>query len=278
MSKTLADLVEDRFGLPSDAGRNVPAEGCLDTILSHRTHRRFRDAPVSEEHLQLILSAGFSAPAKSDLQQSGVVLIKDAAKRKTIAGLIPGMPWIGTAPVFMVMIGDNRRIHRIAERAGKTFANDHLDSFLNAAVDTGLVLQNMILAAESLGLGCCPISVIRNHAAAISDLLELPSYVFPLAGLCIGHPAQTGYVSLRLPLEMTVHTDRYDDSQFDTALTGYDKRRHDRYAIPPEKQRMNAEYGQADFYGWSEDKARQTSVRERADFGAYIRKQGFDLS
>ena len=37
-----------------------------------------------------------------------------------------------------------------------------------------------------MGLGCCPISVVRNHVEKLSELLELPAGVFPVAGLTVG--------------------------------------------------------------------------------------------
>ncbi len=278
MSKTLADLIEQRFGLATTVGQDRPATGELASILAHRTHRRFTDAPISDEMLELILACAFSAPAKSDLQQATVVLIRDPEKRQRIADLIASMPWIGTVPVFMIFCGDSRRIRRICEIRGHPFANDHLDSFLNAAADTSLVLQNAVRAAEALGLGCCPISVVRNHIEEISALLELPEYVFPLAGLCLGHPAHEGYVSLRLPLSLTVHTDVYDDAKLENEVDGYDRRRDAVYSIPPEKQRDLERYGTAEFYGWSEDKARQVSHKERDNLRAFLEKQGFNLA
>ena len=51
---------------------------------------------------------------------------------------------------------------------------------------------------NSAGLGSCPISEIRNHAAAISALLELPDRVFPIAGLTLGYPATKEPMSPRL--------------------------------------------------------------------------------
>ena len=59
---------------------------------------------------------------------------------------------------------------------------------------------------------------------------------------------------MRLPLEVTLHTDRYDDSRLDDAVTAYDLRRHARYALPREQQREPEVFGHASFYGWSEDK------------------------
>jgi len=274
MSESIADLIERRFGLPAAAGREQDATGAIATLLGHRSIRRFTDQPVDDDTLDLVLACGLSAPSKSDLQQASIIRVRDPDKRQVIAGLIPDMPWIGTVPVFLVICGDSRRIRRIAGMRGWPFANDHLDAVINAVSDAAMVLQNLVTAAEARGLGACPISVVRNHAARIIELLELPPLVFPLAGLCLGHPAHPGYVSLRLPPAVTVHTDRYNDSDLATQVDAYDRRRDAVYTIPAEKQRHVDEYGVADFYGWSEDKARQTSRPERADLGAVLRRHG----
>ena len=156
-------------------------------------------------------------------------------------------------------------------------ASDHLDAFLKATTDTALVLQNLIRAASAAGLGACPISVIRNHAMRIAEPLALPDYVFPLAGLCLGWPSREGFVSLRLPLALTVHVDRYDDTNLAVEIDGYDRRRDARHSIPENDWRQVGRFAKPWLYGWSEDQARQVSVRERQDFGAFIRPQGFKL-
>jgi hypothetical protein len=82
----------------------------------------------------------------------------------------------------------------------------------------------------------------------------------------------------RLPLSLTLHADRYrDEGEAATRATidGYDHWRHQRQ--PYARQRRVRDLGVAAFYGWSEDKARQYSVPERADFGAYVRGRGFRL-
>ncbi|MGH7416279.1 MAG: nitroreductase family protein, partial [Candidatus Rokuibacteriota bacterium] len=228
--------------------------------------------------LEIVLAAALSAPSKSDLQQVAIILVKDRAKQATIAGWVPDMPWIATAPLFAVFCGDHRRIRRAAELRGRPFPNDTLDMFLNAAVDTGLVLQNFITAAEALGLGCCPISVVRNHVEKLTELLELPAGVFPVAGLCVGYPVQRGWISMRLPAAVTVHTDRYDDRDLAAQLEAYDRRREARHATPRESQRYVERFGHTEPYGWSEDKARQYAVPERHNFGPFIRGHGFGLA
>ena len=80
---------------------------------------------------------------------------------------------------------------------------------------------------------------------------------------------------MRLPLQATVHTDRFDDTNVEAHVEAYDR---DRNAHRPlTAQRDVAEYGEDPDYGWSEDKARQYSKPERETFGAYIRKRGFKL-
>jgi nitroreductase/FMN reductase [NAD(P)H] len=276
--KTIADMIEDRFGLPTGAGRDLPAEGTVAQILAHRTQRRYRPDPVPEDVLGVLLAAALSAPSKSDLQQVAIVLVKDREKQTTIGAWIPDMPWIATAPLFMVFCGDHRRLRQVFELRQRPFPNDTLDMFMNAAVDTGLVLQNFITAAEALGLGCCPISVVRNHVEKLAGLLELPSGVFPVAGLCVGYPSQPGWISMRLPPAVTVHTDRYDDGDLPAELEAYDRRREARHATPRESQRFADRFGYAEPYGWSEDKARQYSVPERHSFGPFVRGQGFGLA
>ena len=276
--RTIADLIQDRFGVPTDAGSTMPAEGAVAQLLSHRTHRRYRPDPVPRDVLDVALAAALSAPSKSDLQQVAIVLVENAAKQAAIGGWIPDMPWIAQAPRFLVFCGDHRRLRRIFALRDRPFPNDTLDMFMNAAVDAGLAMQAFITAAGALGLGCCPISVVRNHVEKLSELLELPPGVFPVAGLCVGYPSQAGWISLRLPPAVTVHVDRYDDGDLPAQLEAYDRRREARHATPRESQRDADRFGYAEPYGWSEDKARQYSVPERHNFGPFIRRHGFGLA
>ena len=267
--------LDERFGASIALAPEQANAEMLAGILEHRSHRKYSDRPVSADLLRLLCACALSAPSKSDLQQADIVEVRDAAKRAAISGWIPDMPWVRRAPVFLVFCGNNRRIRQIGELRGKPFANDHLDAFMNAAVDAGIVMEAFIIAAEAAGLGCCPISAVRNHAQAVSDLLALPDWVFPLAGLCVGYPAEEGRITPRLPLEVTVHVDQFDESGIASNIDRYDRRRAD--LAPYAKQRSVERYGNAAFYGWSEDKARQYALPERADFGAFIRRKKFNL-
>lgn len=274
-SQRLASALSERFGAAPVVDASTPGLDELVRMAEHRSHRKYSARPVAPELLRLLLACALSAPSKSDLQQADVVHVADRAKIKAIADAIPDMPWIANAPVFLVFCGNNQRIRQIGEWRGKPFVNDHLDHFMNAAVDAGLVMMSIIRAAEAVGLGACPISAVRNRSDEVSRLLGLPDHVFPVAGLCVGYPAEEGRITPRLSLEVTVHTDRYDENGLKEKIEAYDRRRD--ALLPYRRQRNPERFGKADFYGWSEDKARQYAVPEREDFGAFIRNKGFSL-
>jgi nitroreductase/FMN reductase [NAD(P)H] len=186
-----------------------------------------------------------------------------------------GQKWTADIPSLLIFCGNNRRQRRIHALRDRPFVNDHLDAFFNAAVDAGIALSAFVIAAEAEGLGVCPISAVRNHSAKLSQLLQLPDHVFPVAGLAVGYPAEAPKISMRLPLSATVHRNAYQEDGLDDAIAAYDRRREQ--AQPYAAQRGVKKFGVAESYGWSEDKARQYAQPERADFGAYVKQIGFKL-
>ncbi len=274
-ARIVGDALYERFGERFAVDGDLPGLAELVSLVGRRVHRHYSDRDVPTELVRFLCGCALSAPSKSDLQQGDILIVRDVGKRKAIADLLPAMPWVGEAPVFLVFLANGRRVPQVAALRGKTFANDHLDLFFNAVSDASIVLATFLRAAETVGLGCCPISVIRDHARAVSELLKLPAKVIPLAGLCVGWPAEEGVLSPRLPLATTLHEDRFSDANLSQQIDAYDRRRA--ATRPYRSQRDAARFGEAKFYGWSEDKARQYAEPLRAEFGAFVRAQGFNL-
>jgi nitroreductase len=274
-ARRLETVLGERFG--EDVAVDPALDG-LDELLriaAHRVHRRYSDRPVDPALVRLLCACALSAPSKSDLQQRDIVVVSDSDLRRRIAALLPHMPWVGEVPAFLVFCANGGCLPRIAELRDKPFPNDHLDLLFNAVGDAAIALATCMRAAEAVGLGCCPISEVRNHAAQVSAWLDLPERVIPFAGFCIGWPAGEGQISPRLPLSMTVHENRYQEGDLAAGLAAYDRRRE---AVQPyPEQRDPARWGYADPYGWSEDKARQYAEPQRIDFGAFMRDKGFNL-
>ena len=271
----IQSALAERFGERLEVDASLPGLDELARMASRRVKRRYTERDIAPELLRLLCACALSAPSKSDLQQADILIVREKHRRQAIADLLPEMPWVMQAPVFLVFLANGRRLPQMSKWRGKPFPNDHLDLFFNATVDAGIVLASFLHAAEAIGLGCCPISVIRDHAAKVSELLALPDKVIPVAGMCVGWPAEESGISARLSLATTVHEERFDDSDVAAQIDAYDRRRA---ALRPYRnQRDVARFGRAEFYGWSEDKARQYAPPTRADFGAFVRGKGFHL-
>jgi nitroreductase len=274
-AKLVASSLAERFGERCPVDPELPGLEELARIAGHCVHRRFLARAVEPGLIRLLCACALSAPSKSDLQQADIVVVRDRAELGAIAALIPDMPWIEQAPVLLVFLANGSRLPMIARLRNKPFPNDHIDLFFNAVVDSAIVLTTFMRAAAAVGLGCCPISAIRDRADVVSELLALPARVIPVAGLCVGWPAEAGQVTPRLGLETTLHEDRYRSKELVQQIDAYDRRRAERR--PYLRQRDLERWGEAASYGWSEDKARQYAQPLRADFGAFVRAKGFRL-
>jgi nitroreductase len=271
----IAAAIHRRYGEAVPVADDLARADALAAMNERSVCRRYRAEPVPERLLRLLFATALASPTKSDLQQASVVRVSSPADRAAIHALLPGSPWIAAAPEFLVFCGDGFRLRRIFERRGREFPNEHLDAFFNAAVDGAIVLSTFVQAAGLAGLGSCPISEIRNHAQTIAEMLALPDWVFPIAGLTLGWPDGYEPFSPRLALTATVHEGRYEARRVDRELDEYDDRRiRDR---PYRRQRLPERFGTADRYGWTEDKARQYSEPQRADFGAFVRRKRYRL-
>lgn len=279
MTSDLAADYRARFGVEASADLrlDLPEEAAatLSRIISRRSYRKFAQTPVEEGLREALLACAQSASAKSDLQQYSILDIREPAAKTALAELCD-TGWMADAPVLLVYCGDLYRARGIGEQRGHVNAQDTLDSFFNAAVDAALAMQSYILAAEAAGLGCCCVSQVRKRLPETSALLGLPDGVFPVAGLGAGWPGEPRDVSLRLPPSVVVHRDAYDAGVLSANIDGYDKRRHAARPIPA--QFKPETYGEAAFYGWSENQSRR--LAEPSDLGglrAFLESHGFKL-
>ena len=216
MADTGADsqaLLRARFGIDLP-GTEVPEQ--IASLIDRRVVRRYTEQDVPDSLLDALLAAAQSAPAKSDLQQFSVVVMRDGSRIKQIADWIGTMDWIATAPVFLVWCGDMRRGQRLCAMHDMPHANNNMDTFLNTAVDCTLAMGQFMAAADAVGLGTCPISYVRSHIERVSPLLGLLLRRLPVgrpersAGACSAAPSP----ALRLHRRRSSsHRERYGQRQ-----------------------------------------------------------------
>ena len=225
MLERLLAALKARFDSAPPLAETPKGVEVLADMADRRVMRRYLDKAVDPALVETLCAVALSAPSKSDLQQADIVIVDDKGQRERLEALLPDNPWVKAAPVFLVFCGNNRRHRLLYAWRGQPFVNDHLDPFFNASVDAGIVLATFVAAADRVGLGTCPISAIRNHAEAVSDILGLPDHVFPVAALGAGWPSFAGVMSPRLGLDVTVHHDRYDETGLREKIAAYDRRR-----------------------------------------------------
>ncbi|QIK70784.1 NADPH-dependent oxidoreductase [Erysipelothrix sp. HDW6C] len=194
----------------------------ITTQLNHRTIRSFKDTPISQDIITTLVDVAQQTATSSFRQAYSIISITDKKLQEAI-GAISGQPYVGTAPHLFIVALDLYRNHQIAKENGvDTAVVMSADRFLAAAMDTGLVVQNMVVAAESLDLGTVILGSIQNDAQQMIELLQLPKHTFPLLGLAIGYPNEQPQLKPRLPQSFIHFENSY--KQFDnlnTALHDY---------------------------------------------------------
>ena len=149
-------------------------------------------------------------------------MIQDQNIKNEISDLIGNTKWALTAPIFLLYLADIRRNIKITNDRGYDHKNNNVDTFMNSVIDAALAMQSTICAAESIGLGVCPISMIRNIIEEVKVICELPKGVFPIAGLTIGWPDQKSKISIRLSQDIVTHLNKYNEKDLIHKINKYD--------------------------------------------------------
>lgn len=194
----------------------------IELLNSHRSIRKFTDEPVAQSTVDTLIKAGQAAATSSFIQACTVIQVSQGERRDALAEMANNQAYVSEAPVFLVFCADMKRHKLACDMHDADMLSGFTEQFLTASMDCALFAQNVIVAAESLGLGGVYIGGLRNKIQGVSDLLELPELVYPVFGMCLGHPDQNPEVKPRLPLGVVLKQDRYDDSQDAERIAAYD--------------------------------------------------------
>ena len=167
----------------------------IDAMLNRRSVRKYTDQKPTDEVIEMVVRAGQQAPFASQL--CSVLLTRNKA------------PF--GAPLWFTICVDMHRMELImAKRGWTTVAND-LSMLIFGIQDAALTAENMVIAAESLGMGSCFLGNAFYRVKQIQRRYQLPPRVFPLVELVMGYPAEEFPRRPRYPLEFTVFEGRYPE-------------------------------------------------------------------
>lgn len=238
----------------------------LKIIANHRSSRSFTDEPVAEAVLDELIATCQRAPTSGNTQHVSLLVIRDAQKRAKIAELAGGQPWIARAPVFLLVLVDHYKTAQAMALQGRPHViQEHVEGTISAVTDGGILLGQLMIAAQSLGLGIVPIGAVRNDADALIDLLHLPPLVFPLVGLCVGHIKNPAQQRPRLPLETFRFDETYGTPDMKAAIGTYDE------TLLAHWQKVGRPEGQA----WSDSITAYSDHNYRPHLGKALLRQGF---
>ncbi len=183
----------------------------METILNHRSIRKYTSEKVSSEVLEKILNAGIRASTTGNMQVYSVVVTQDDSNKEKLAPCHFNQPMIKGAPVVLTFCADYNRFNKWCEQSNAKPGYDNFLSFVTGAIDALLVAQNVCIAAESKGLGICYLGTTTYTADKIIEVLNLPKGVVPVTTVTLGYPDESPELVDRLPLEGVVHYESYKD-------------------------------------------------------------------
>jgi hypothetical protein len=167
------------------------------------------------------------------------------------------------------------------------FVTNDMDVLILGIQDAALMAENMVIAAESFGLGSCFLGAAPHMADKIAQEYRLPKRVFPVVQLVMGYPAEDSTPRPRYPIEFVLFEDAYPElsedaieramKQMDEGYLGQDYYRKAQYMIPLEGDRGEAfTFGN---YGWTEHISRKWGQWHPSprDLLAQLSKRGFDI-
>ena len=192
--------------------------------LAHRTIRAYKDQPLTEEEVETLMDVARHTATSSFLQACTILHITDPQVRARIADA-SGQPYVGgTKGDLFIFVADLYRNSRIrAEQGVSSEALSSTNLFLTGAEDALLAAQNVVVAAESIGLGTVYLGSILADPRATVKALELPELTFPIVGLLVGHSDQDPGQKPRLPLSVITAKNTYPRVEsYTRALADYD--------------------------------------------------------
>ncbi len=184
----------------------------LQTMLEHKSIRKYKDEMPSDEIVRAIVRAGQQAPFAS---QAYSVLLSRKREHNPFK-----------APLLFTICVDYYKFEKIMEKRNWKIVTNDLTLLFFGIQDAAYMAENMVIAARSLGLGSCFLGSAMFRAEKIAEEYRLPKRVFPLVQLAMGYPAEEPPPRPRYPIEFTLFEDEYpelDEAMVSNAMKQMDE-------------------------------------------------------
>ena len=208
--------------------------------LNHRSIRKFKAEKLTAEQISTLVDVARQTSTSSFMQSYSILSVTDPEKKAKVAQ-IGNQTYISDCGHLFIMLADQNRNQRIAEEQNTdTDILGSFDRFFVAATDATLAAQNMMLAAESMGLGGVFLGSILNQVDQLIEIFDLPEHVVPVLGIAFGYPDQEPTLKPRLPREVMHFENSYPKLENVCAsLKEYDAIVHEYYDLRDSNNRVD---------------------------------------
>lgn len=166
---------------------------CIEAIKGRRSIRKFKDRAVGKEIIDELLNAAQMAPSAGNLQARDFIVVSNNITRQKLTKAALGQSFIEQAPVVIVVIANIERSSRIYRSRGELYAIQ----------DATAGIENMLLAAHSMGLGACWVGAFDENE--VIKLLGIPDKTLPVAMIPVGYPDEQPSAPPRMAMDRLVH-------------------------------------------------------------------------
>lgn len=183
----------------------------LNTILNHKSIRKYKSKPIEKEILDKVLEAGTRASTTGNMQVYSIVVSTDQNIKEELWAAHFKQDMLKQAPVVMTFCADYNRFNKWCRQRNAQPGYDNFLSFYTGTIDALLAAQNVAIAAETFGLGICYLGTTTYMADSIIEILNLPKDVIPVTTIVMGYPNEQAALTDRLPIDAVVHYQKYKD-------------------------------------------------------------------
>ncbi len=231
------DEIPSHHGVEDGSKKTYPNE-TLRVLCERGSVRNFSEREIPEDVMSLILDAGVHAPTGGNLQPYSIIKIQDRETKGELARLCE-QNFIEKAPVDLLFCIDWHRIKRWAELEVAPFtATSSFRHFWISFQDTVIAAQNIVVAADALGLGSVYVGTVIDFVSEIREMFNLPGGVFPVVLLCVGYPASKPLPRKKLGMDMIVHNEKYEERTDKELLQAFNEK-YSGIKIPITKERLD---------------------------------------
>lgn len=240
----------------------------LELLKNHRSIRKYSEKPIEDTILKDILSTSQFAPTSHNVQAYSVITVKNQETKLELSNICKSQQWVIDCPVFLVFCADFYRLKLATQKHSVNFEVNEVENLLVGSIDTALAAHNLYIQAKLHGIKGVYMGGLRNDIPKVIELLNIPEYVIPLFGMCLGYPSDNPKRKPRLPYRAVIHDEVYNTDKTKDYINEYDSIMKEYYIKRTQGKREDT---------WSSQMAHYLRKPRHPYVTDIIKKQGIGL-